>query len=125
VIKNKAFFFIDYEGTQQRGSGPATATVAPAAWRTGDLSEFSHQGQPGGERSNYREPVPGQYRACFADHQSVAAKLFGSPDLYPLPNNIGTGALGITNNYIATSASTLKNNQADVKGDIRPTDKTA
>src|SRR5207245_2903757 len=53
----------------------------------------------------------------------VAQKLFSSPNLYPLPNNIGTGVLGIGGNYISSSASTLKNNQADVKGDLRPTDK--
>ena len=40
VIKNKAFFFVDYEGTQQRDSGPANASVAPAAWRTGDLTDL-------------------------------------------------------------------------------------
>src|SRR5215813_7271598 len=40
VIKNKIFFFVDYEGTEQRTSGPSTASVAPASWRTGDLSDF-------------------------------------------------------------------------------------
>src|SRR5437667_246583 len=39
VIKNKAFFFVDYEGTEQRTSGASTASVAPTAWRTGDLSD--------------------------------------------------------------------------------------
>ena len=34
VIKNKAFFFFDFEGTEQRTSGASTASVAPAAWRT-------------------------------------------------------------------------------------------
>jgi hypothetical protein len=40
IKQNKAFFFMDYEGTEQRGSGPATASVAPAEWRRGDLSRF-------------------------------------------------------------------------------------
>src|SRR5262249_30729428 len=40
IKKNKAFFFLDYEGTEQRASGPAAASVAPQAWRTGDLSRF-------------------------------------------------------------------------------------
>ena len=40
VIKNKAFFFFDFEGTEQRTSGASTASVAPAARRTGDLWTF-------------------------------------------------------------------------------------
>src|SRR5262249_5383075 len=40
IRRNKAFFFVHYEGTEQRTSGPATASVAPQAWRTGDLSRF-------------------------------------------------------------------------------------
>src|SRR5207247_433895 len=43
IKRNKAFFFMDYEGTEQRTSGPATASVAPATWRTGDLSRFLTQ----------------------------------------------------------------------------------
>lgn len=123
VIKNKAFFFVDYEGTQQRDSGPATATVAPASWRTGDLSLLKTV-----SGIDIKDPTTG---AIFPNNQipltrivnPVARKMFSSPDLYPLPNNAGTGALGISSNYISTSANTLKNNQADAKGDIRPNDK--
>ncbi len=122
VIKNKAFFFVDYEGTQQRDSGPATATVAPAAWRTGDLSDFQTKSGLVVKDPLSGVAFPGNMIPASRITNPVAKKLFSSPDLYPLPNNIGTGALGITNNYIATSANTLKNNQADAKGDIRPTD---
>src|ERR1044071_4829379 len=40
IKQNKVFFFVDYEQTERRTSGPATASVAPAAWRNGDLSQF-------------------------------------------------------------------------------------
>src|SRR5690606_21028048 len=40
IRRNKAFFFMDYEGTLERSDGPATASVAPEAWRNGDLSQF-------------------------------------------------------------------------------------
>ncbi len=132
VKKNKIFFFMDYEGTQQRDSGPATASVAPAAWRTGNLSDLQ-------TKSNIfiRDPLTNAAcsatvsSGCFAGNiipqsrivNPVAAKLFGSPDLYPLANINGTGTLGLTSNYVASSANTLKNNQADVKGDFRPNDK--
>lgn len=129
VIRNKAFFFMDYEGTQQRSSGPATASVAPAAWRTGDLSDFLIK-----SNQVVKDPLTGPdlaSRTAFAGNMiplnrivnPVAQKLFSSPNLYPLPNNTGTGPLGISSNYISSSASTLKNNQADVKGDYRPNEK--
>src|SRR5204863_4707606 len=44
-------------------------------------------------------------------------------DLYPLPNNAGTGTLGVTSNYIASQANRLSNKQGDVKGDFRLSDK--
>ena len=41
---------------------------------------------------------------------------------YPLPNQAGTGALGITNNYAASGLSRISNHQADAKVDWRPSD---
>jgi hypothetical protein len=131
VIRNKAFFFVDYEGTQQRDSGPANASLAPAAWRTGDLSDFQVKSfqvvkDPlTGPDVASRAPFPGNIIPLSRITNPVALKLFSTPGLYPLPNNVaaGGGALGITNNYIGTSANKLVNHQADAKGDIRPTDK--
>jgi hypothetical protein len=129
IIRNKAFFFVDYEGTEQRGSGPATATVAPSAWRTGDMSDFLTK-----QNQVVRDPLTGvdlASRTPFAGNiipasrisNPVAKALFGNAAMYPLPNNAGTGALGITSNYVATSASLLKNHQGDVKVDYRPNEK--
>jgi hypothetical protein len=123
VVRNKIFFFMDYEGTQQRDSGPATASVAPAAWRTGDLSDFLTKSSLVVKDPNTGVAFPGNIIPQSRIVNPVAAKLFSSADFYPQPNNAGTGALGISSNYISTSANTLKNNQADVKGDIRPNDK--
>lgn len=128
IRKNKAFFFMDYEGTEQRISGPATASVAPAEWRRGDLSRFLTQNQivrdpATGTDVASRTPFPGNIIPVTRIVSPVAQKLYSSPDLYPLPNNAGTGALGVTDNYISSSASKLSNHQADVKIDLRPTDK--
>ena len=119
IIRDRAFFFVDYEGTQQRTSGPANASVAPQAWRNGDLSQFPQ---------TINDPTTGQ---PFPNKQiprsrivnPVALKLFGDTALYPLPNQAGVGALGQQNNYGSTSASRLENNQGDVKIDLRMTDK--
>jgi hypothetical protein len=119
IVKDKAFFFVDFEGTQQRSGGPATASVAPQAWRNGDLSAFPN---------NITDPTTG---ALFPNKQipvsrivnPVAKKLFSSPDFYPLPNQAGAGALGVTGNYGASNGSTQKNNQGDIKLDYRLSDK--
>ena len=41
VVKNKLFFFMDYQGSRERTSGPVLASVAPADFRTGDLSRIT------------------------------------------------------------------------------------
>ncbi|HXJ42377.1 MAG TPA: carboxypeptidase-like regulatory domain-containing protein [Bryobacteraceae bacterium] len=132
VKKSKIFFFLDYEGTLQRDSGPATASVAPDTWRTGNLSDLLTKSAIYIRDPNTNAPCSAANLAgCFAGNlipqsrivNPVAAKLFSSPDLYPLPNITGTGTLGVSNNYAANSANTLNNHQADVKGDFRPNDK--
>ncbi|MBI4905640.1 MAG: TonB-dependent receptor [Acidobacteria bacterium] len=130
IKRNKAFFFMDYEGTEQRSSGPAAASVAPQAWRTGNLSQFLTLNQivrdpATGTGAATRVPFPGNIIPAARITSPVAAKLFSSPDLYPLPNNTGAGALGVTSNYLASSASKLRNHQADAKADFRLTDKDA
>lgn len=128
IVRNKAFFFMDYEGTEQRASGPATASVAPAAWRRGDLSDFlTRQNQIvrdplTGPDVGSRTPFPGNIIPENRITNPVARYLFANPSIYPLPNNPGQGALGITSNYQSSSASKLKNHQADVRGDYRPSD---
>lgn len=119
IKKDKAFFFVDYEGTQQRSGGPATASVAPQAWRNGDLSQFPNNIVD----PTTGNPFPGKQIPVTRIVNPVAKKLFSSPDLYPLPNQAGAGALGIGGNYGAASNSTLKNNQGDAKIDYRLSDK--
>jgi hypothetical protein len=119
IVKNKAFFFVDYEGTEQRADGPANASVAPAAWRTGDLSSIGQ---------TVRDPLTG---TPFANNRipanritnPVAQALFSNTALYPLANQAGVGPLGITNNFASGTASSLNNHQGDVKLDYRFSDK--
>jgi hypothetical protein len=118
IKRNKMFFFMDYEGTKQRASGPASATVATPAVRNGDLSAYTNTiidpatGQP---FPNKQIPV--------SRFSPVARFLFSNPSLYPLPNQPGTGAQGIAGNFGGSSASKLENHQADVKIDYRLSDK--
>jgi hypothetical protein len=118
IVRNKAFFFVDYEGTLARADGPATASVAPLDWRSGDLSRFPN---------TIVDPTTGQpfqgKQIPVARFSPVARFLFANPTLYPLPNQAGTGNLGVGGNYASSTASKTDNHQADAKVDYRVTDK--
>jgi carboxypeptidase family protein len=130
IIKNKFFFFVDYQGTVQRTGGPGTATVAPAAWRTGDLSSLL-SGSSGIVRdptkcTNPRvvttcEPFPGNKIPIDRIVNPVAKALFADTTLYPLPvrSAAGTG-LGLID---VVTASQLDGHQFDIKLDARLSEK--
>ena len=120
IRKDRAFFFMDYEGTRQSDGGPALASVPLAQYRTGDLSRFP---QTIKDPLNNNQPFTGNIIPPARIVNPVAKALFADPKLYPLPNQSGTGTLGITNNYQGVSANSLDNDQADVKVDLRPSDK--
>lgn len=115
IKKDKLFFFVDYQGTRRPTSGTALASLVPANMRTGDLSKYT---------STIKDPTNGQ---AFGGNiiplarivNPAARALFADTKLYPLPNVQGTGPLGIANNYQASSADFLSNDQADAKIDYR------
>jgi hypothetical protein len=105
IRRNRAFFFVDYEGTRQIDSGPAYASVPLAQYRTGDLSRFSQA---------IKDPTTGQPFAGSLIPQTrivnpVAKALFANQKLYPLPNQTGFGSIGITNDWAGRTANTLNN----------------
>ena len=119
IKRDKLFFFINYEGTTRRNDGPATATVAPANWRQGDLSSFVpviNDPTTGLPFANKQIPV--------ARFSPIARNLFSSAALYPLPNQAGNiGIQNVGGNYAGGSAGKLDNHQGDVKIDYRLSDK--
>ncbi len=127
IRKDKLFYFVNYEGTQRRDSGPALASVAPAAWRTGNLSSL-----PQAIVDPAACTVTGGVRTCqpFPNKQIPAARIIGparvittDTSIYPLANSAGTDVRGITNNYSGSTANFLKNNQGDAKVDYRASEK--
>jgi Carboxypeptidase regulatory-like domain/TonB dependent receptor len=119
IIKDKLFFFIDYEAFRYHISGQGTASVAPAAFRTGNLSLI--QSGPLGVQL-YDTQAPGM--PAYANNQipiinPVAQFLFSHPEVYPLPNNPNTPdtQYGINDNYIGSFKSFATNDQGDAKID--------
>lgn len=127
IVKNKLFFFTDYQGTVQRTGGPGVATVAPAAWREGNLSSLTN--------AVVRDPTkctnPKDIKTCqpFAGNiipksritNPVAKALFADPKLYPTPvrTQPGTG-LGLID---VVTANTLDGHQFDFRIDAKLTEK--
>src|SRR5204862_3713990 len=63
LAKNKLFFFGNYQGTRFDAPGSETASVAPAAWRLGDLSSVT---------APIRDPLTG---LAFAANQIPAGRI--------------------------------------------------
>ena len=109
IVKNKLFFFGNYQGTQFDAPGFETISVAPATWRAGDLSSITNV---------IRDPVT---LVPFAGNQipigrisPIARSILTNLSLYPLPNRVVTG---VTGNYVGETLQTISANQADVRID--------
>jgi hypothetical protein len=126
IVKNKLFFFFDYQG--QRFDHPSTSqpiNVFTAAERGGDFGDICLAGFTGGlcndPKQQLYDPLKGN--APFLNNvitepiDPVAQALFGS-SLYPSPTGAGT-----RNNATYTTASLLNTNQYDVKIDFSATAK--
>lgn len=122
IVKNKLFFFIDYQGIVQRTGGGTSVAVAPAPWRIGDLSSLG---------VNIRDPKtctnPRDTSTCtnFAGGiipqnrivNPVALALFKDTTLYPLPVSINpTNRTGV---LPAVTAAKVDSHQFDAKIDAR------
>lgn len=121
IIKDKLFFFADYEGFRYHSTGQAVFSVAPAAFRTGDLSliqsglgiqlfdtqNLGPDGRP--------MPYPNNHVPIL---NPVAQFLFAHPEAYPLPNHQSTtDPLNIYQNFMGPQKLFSRNDQGDIKID--------
>jgi Carboxypeptidase regulatory-like domain/TonB dependent receptor len=125
IIRNKLFFFTDYQGTVQRVGGGTSIRVAPEAWRNGNLSGIGTIRDP----QNCTNPRVITTCQVFAGGiipenrivNPVAKALFANPSLYPLPNRIdasnGTGILDVV------TSERFDGHQFDVRIDSQLTGK--
>ena len=128
IIKNKLFFFADYQA--QRFDYPSSShqnTVFTAAERNGDFSavgvqlynpcaSFTAPCTPSSAPATTRQPFPGN-QIPMAMISPVASALFAS-SLYPTPINTN-----LQNTAVYTSVSKLNVDQGDLKVDFKPTQK--
>jgi hypothetical protein len=134
VLKDKLFFFADYEGYREHTGGEAAYSVAPAAFRgtaatascpagDADLSSLlTSDGIQLYNTQNASGAVP-YTNNCIPITNPVATYLFAHPNVYPLPNNATSDPLGVENNFTGPSGQFQRNDQGDVKIDWHLHDK--
>jgi carboxypeptidase family protein len=110
VIKDHLFFFGDYQGSRQDAPGFVTASVAPEAWRRGDLSSVS---------TPIRDPRTG---LAFPGNQipadrigATARAILNDAANYPLPNRAVPG--GVSGNYVGATLLAIRAHQGDARVD--------
>jgi hypothetical protein len=114
VIKNKLFYFMDYQGLRQHTPSSVTSrSQYPAAWRTGDFSSISANLYDPINLDASGSPLPFTGNQIPVSRRNiVATNLFSNTALYPLPTKTGD-----RDNYDQGTKSATISDQFDVKVD--------
>jgi Carboxypeptidase regulatory-like domain len=117
IVKNKFFFFVDYEGIRKHTAQSLQQTsVLTPQMLTGDFSALTSAGiQLYDTQNNFAPFLNNQIPVV----SPVAAFLAAHPSLYPAPNRTPTDGL-IQNDYVGPQNGFVKNNQEDFKVDWTP-----
>jgi len=102
LVRDRLFFFVDYQGARQHGSTTEFRSVATDAMRAGFAPVLGHNVQITNPAAQY---------------------LIAHPELYPTANVSSTNANGIVRNYRGTYGTSTHNDQGDIKIDSRLTSK--
>jgi hypothetical protein len=122
IARNKVFFFGSFEGYKREQSLFTFFSVPDAALRAGDFSNATvsatnnarqviYNPFTGNENGTGRTPFPNnQIPSNLID--PIALKVL---NLFPMPNNAGTGTGGLTNNYRRQEDRTVDRKNYDFK----------
>ena len=113
IVRNKVFFFGDYQGFLRDRPGELVRSVAPESWRRGNFSGVS---------VTIRDPVTGQpfpgNRIPLERFRPIARAILANQNLYPLPNRAGDAQ-----NLVVPSSDRQRVHQGDFKVDVNSSDK--
>ncbi|HEX4022115.1 MAG TPA: TonB-dependent receptor [Acidobacteriaceae bacterium] len=125
ILKDKLFFFVDYEALRKHSAGLTTNSQAPAAFLKGDFSAI--KSVLGIQLYDTTKVGPNGQPVPYANNQvpvnnPVARYLLSNPKAYPTcPGSPGCVAtsdpLGIYNNFVGPSGFFTRNDQGDAKVD--------
>ncbi|HEX8183427.1 MAG TPA: carboxypeptidase regulatory-like domain-containing protein, partial [Blastocatellia bacterium] len=131
IIKDKFFYFGDYQGTRSKIGGSRLLTVPTLAARNGDLSAYGvNIFDPTSSGVSVPCP-PGTPGACTGRAQfsgnripnnRLSAQALALLNLLPTPNAPGTDN-GTRNNYVASGSEIFNNDTFDIRIDNRISDK--
>ncbi|HXG66108.1 MAG TPA: TonB-dependent receptor, partial [Blastocatellia bacterium] len=115
IIKDKFFYFGDYQGTRSKTGGSRLLTVPTVRARMGDLSEYGVDiFDPAGGPPANRQQFPGNR----IPQNRLSQQALNILNLIPLPTRPG-----VINNYVASGIELFDNDTFDVRLDGRLTDK--
>ena len=114
LMKNKLFFFGNYQGTRNDAPGFETVSVAPASWR--QRRSVAPDQRPQGSGHGRRRSPATRFRP--AGSVRLPQRILNNLALYPLPNRTVPG--GITGNYVGETLTTIRAKQGDGRVDWSP-----
>ena len=117
IVRNKLFFFADYEGVRRHSAQPLQqASVLTPQMLAGDFSALTAQKIQLYDSQNNFAPYSGNKIPVVSP---IAQFLAAHPAIYPAPNRAPQDGL-IQNNYVGPQNSFVTNNQEDFKVDFTP-----
>ena len=124
VIRDKLFFFADYQGLRQAvPTSLTTSSVFPVTWRNGDFSSLLSGSKPIQLYNPFAVDATGK-RAPFTRNQipvsmydPVARKLFADSRIFPQQT-----VNSLTDNLVYATRSATVSDQGDIKLDYKPTE---
>lgn len=116
IVKNKTFFFVDYEGTKEYTADTAQSTVATAAERRGDFSGSFFNNQP----TQIFDPAT--YNTTTRARLPFAGNIIPSARIDPVAAKVASYSPdpnrgGIINNYFSNPRSNANTHKGDVRID--------
>ena len=108
VIKNRTFFFVDYEGQRVRKSLTSTFSVPTNAMRSGDFTGLPTVYDPNNSAAGIRQPFVGN-RVPDTELDSVSSALLANIPHANLP--------GVAQNLLASGGQRINSNNASAKLD--------